>query len=1099
MNGSPFEDRQPTVNVCQVTQDIPATPDASFDECPTLRGPLAGSGSAPTSAGEQGQADPRRIGDYDVLERLGQGGMGVVYRARHRRLNRLVALKVLHRVDSVTDVQRFHREAELAARLQHPHIVGVYEVGSWSEGEEMPARPWIAFELVAGGGLDRLLRESVLAPRQAAALVETLARTLHVVHGHGIVHRDLKPANVLLSGSGVASAPRGGSTPGADATGLTPKIADFGLACLQDDHDSGLTRTGQLLGTPGYMAPEQVDGLRWAVGPATDVHALGAILYESLTGRPPFKGGSLHETLALIREQEPAGPRRLRPGIPRNIETICLKCLEKDPAHRYASASDLADDLARFRGGLPIAARPTSRLEHAGRWCRRQPLLAALLAVCVLLGMAILGGAAWTASTLALARHEQALAEAETRAAREVAAAQEYYALLHDVMQGVARREPGWAAAGLANLQRAAALPTRVIDRRALRSLAADCLSGIDVQPTSTFPLPFGSSRIAFHPVRPLLAVGQAKGWLGCSVVLLDRGSGAVVRRLALPTTACWNNGRPAQDGVTALAFSPDGRWLVAGSRSGSLHRWDLSAPGASAASWPAHTARVNGLLFAPDGAALLSASDDRSVKRWSVAGGWKQAAALAAHGRLAIGPEPGSLLVTDHDKLHLVSRASLQPLRPALPVRAGLVASPHNATGPVLLAEGTSLCLLDGASGRVTQTLRNPCQESAHDGEIDDVAVSADGQLAASLSQRTCRVRLWELAGGRQLGDLAMRGSVAQIAFSPTGRELAVLGKREVRLHDLAGNDVCRTAALHAWPVLAFTGVGKAALACIAGDRPTCSGELTLWSPENRPLWRRPLSLPITRLPVRLHADADGTWLACTEADHLALVPVDRPGEPRTAPAGEMQALAFAPDGLLWRAGELKVSGLTVPDLEPAPTWDNTFSDILSGLGTLYAVAAGRQHVLVGGRDGALRLLDPSTGRLRENWKVCSTPILSVALSPDERLALVGTWKGTVRLLRLPSGEGIDLPGHHDRVEGVAFLADGLAATGSADRSVRLWRLEGEGASEWLSLQTGRPVRMLSASPDGRQVRVLLEGERGVRLLDVPRLREHLAKLGLE
>ena len=302
-----------------------------------------------------------QIAGYECLERLGQGGMGVVYKARQISLNRLVALKVLPPAASVgaEPEARFRIEAEAAARLQHPNIVQVYEAG------ECRGVPFYAMEYVAGPTLARVLHDAPLPPRTAAEYVEQLARAVHYAHEHGVVHRDLKPANVLLD------------------LGRTPKIADFGLA-KSLYAGSELTATGQVLGTPAYMAPEQVDGAA-RVGWASDVYSLGAVLYATLTGRPPFRGPTVFATLAQISETEPVPPGRLKPGVPRDLETICLKCLQKEPDRRYATAQNLADDLRRWLKGEPPLARPTGPIERAGRWARRNRLSAALLVAVIVL------------------------------------------------------------------------------------------------------------------------------------------------------------------------------------------------------------------------------------------------------------------------------------------------------------------------------------------------------------------------------------------------------------------------------------------------------------------------------------------------------------------------------------------------------------------------------------------------------------------------------------------------------------------------------------------------------------------------------------------
>jgi tetratricopeptide (TPR) repeat protein len=335
---------------------------------------------------------PGRVAGYEILGVLGEGGMGVVYRARQFRLDRVVALKMILAPSGAVERDRFCAEAETVARLRHPNIVQVYEVG------EHDGLPFMALEYIEGGSLDRLLAGKPLPPGAAAALVETLARAIHHAHENGIVHRDLKPANVLLASparqgrENITAGADARFAPGADATGLArcqAKISDFGLAKRLDR--AGRTQPGLVVGTPEYMAPEQARGAHAEVGPAVDVYALGAILYECLTGRPPFHAATVWEVLEQVRECDPLPPRLLQPGAPRDLETIALKCLEKEPPRRYATARELADDLRRFAAHEPIQARPVGLLERAGKWTRRRPTAAALVGVCVLLAAVVAG------------------------------------------------------------------------------------------------------------------------------------------------------------------------------------------------------------------------------------------------------------------------------------------------------------------------------------------------------------------------------------------------------------------------------------------------------------------------------------------------------------------------------------------------------------------------------------------------------------------------------------------------------------------------------------------------------------------------------------
>jgi tRNA A-37 threonylcarbamoyl transferase component Bud32 len=361
--------RQPRAPA-DVVATLPPAPAAP--ETATLP-PLAAFTDAPPASLPPGSQDPANTGleaaavgsspdGYEILAELGRGGMGVVYKARQTRLRRTVALKMIlgggHA--GAADLERFRTEAEAIARLQHPHIVQIYEVG------EHDGLPYFSLEFCAGGSLEKKLAGTPLPARAVAALVEQLAHAMQAAHDKGVIHRDLKPANVLLAEDG------------------TPKITDFGLAKKLDE--AGQTQSGAIMGTPSYMAPEQAGGNSKSIGPAVDVYALGALLYELLTGQPPFKADTPMDTLLLVLEREPVPVRQLNPKATRDLETICLKCLEKEPRRRYASAGALADELRRFLDGEPIKARPPGLLQRANRWVRDHQ---ALVLAYVLAGVAV--------------------------------------------------------------------------------------------------------------------------------------------------------------------------------------------------------------------------------------------------------------------------------------------------------------------------------------------------------------------------------------------------------------------------------------------------------------------------------------------------------------------------------------------------------------------------------------------------------------------------------------------------------------------------------------------------------------------------------------
>jgi serine/threonine protein kinase/tetratricopeptide (TPR) repeat protein len=330
-----------------------------------------------------------RIPGYDIVEELGRGGMGVVYKARHKELGRYVAVKTVLAGPWASDevIHRFRAEAEAVARLQHPNIVQIYDIG------EYDCLQYLVLEYVSGGTLSAKLDGRPQPVAVAAQIVEALSRAVAYAHREGVVHRDLTPANVLLCAAPGAQAAKSDTADEHvfDPRQFTAKITDFGLA-KRLDMDAGTTRTGAVMGTPSYMSPEQASGQAQSVGPAADIYALGALLYQLLTGRPPFVGETAVATIEQVQHQDPVPPIRLQPRTPRDLDTICLKCLEKDPRKRYASANDLADDLQRFLTGVPIRARRTSAISRGIRWSKRKPATAALLAVSGLMIVVFLVG-----------------------------------------------------------------------------------------------------------------------------------------------------------------------------------------------------------------------------------------------------------------------------------------------------------------------------------------------------------------------------------------------------------------------------------------------------------------------------------------------------------------------------------------------------------------------------------------------------------------------------------------------------------------------------------------------------------------------------------
>jgi CHASE1-domain containing sensor protein len=516
-----------------------------------------------------------------VLRELGRGGMGVVYLAHDPQLNRPVALKMILAAEFAPPeaVGRFRAETAAVAGLRHPNIVQIYEVG------EHDGRPYSVLEYVAGGTLAQRLGGQRLPPREAAGLVLSLARAVQAVHRQGIIHRDLKPANVLLDGG-----------PEAPIAACTPKLTDFGLVKLLPDPAApeaaqGMTRTGDLLGTPGYMAPEQATATKEAVGPETDVYGLGAILYELLTGKPPFQGPTFLAIVFQVLQKDPVPLSRVQPGLPRDLQTICMKCLHKRRADRYPTAAALADDLQRFLNGEPIRARPAAALEVAWRWVRRHPARAAALGI-GLLALLTLGWAAVAAfynrelaAALAVAdahrrQAEAALVEAEVNRQRAEAAEFQLQAEDHaDALQAsLDHHLEGLHALG------AFYAASEVVDREEFRRFVRRTLARhADIRALQWVPVVPGGERARFEAAAQRDGVGEYRF---TEADAAGRLAPAAARAEYYPVYFV----EPAEENRTTLGFD----------HATQAERW-AALVRARDTGQPAATARVRLIATAPD------------------------------------------------------------------------------------------------------------------------------------------------------------------------------------------------------------------------------------------------------------------------------------------------------------------------------------------------------------------------------------------------------------------------------------------------------------------------------------------------------------------
>lgn len=984
---------------------------------------------------------------FEILGELGRGGMGVVYKARQLRLNRHVALKMILSGSHAGPEQllRFRAEAEALAPLQHPNIVQIYEVG------ELDGHPYFSLEYIDGGSLAQKLASTPQPPRQAAQLVETLARAMHFAHLRGIVHRDLKPANILLASGGrkppdVAETSGGLRSP---LTDVVPKITDFGLA-KNLDSDNAHTRTGAILGTPSYISPEQASG-RKEIGPATDVYALGAILYEMLTGRPPFRGESSMDTMLQVMTEEPVPPKRLQPKVPADLETICLKCLEKDPIKRYTNAEALADDLKRFLAGEPIKARPIGSVARVYKWTRRRPTLAALVFLGMAAASALFFGSLWYNAKLSAAnrlekqRSEDLIVEkgkvedqrrrAEEERQKAVIAQRREEEQRKDALD---RLEHSRRSLYAFQLMHAASL-ARIDPKQALdllqdpercpegfRDFTWFYLHSLCRRERASIPLPKGTSCFALAADSKTLATGggdetvllwdvdkrQSRplktGHAGPVVAVAFAPDGQTLATASFDKTIKLFNVETGAElgtleghtqGVRTVVFSPDGKWLASGGHDRSVLLWD-PVKRELKTTLSGHKGAVGAIAFSPDSQTLGSASADRTVRLWDVSAGKELggpleghtdsvlAVAFAATGKLlASGSADGTV------KLWIVGQKT--PTETLRGHTAAVQAVAFSPTGRHLASAGAdaTVKLWDSGTGELRTTLKG------HTQGVLALAFSKDGKTLFSVSADQT-LKLWEMHprsewAGYQL-ELGTDGTQPPVtAWSKDGDTLAVVSPRDkvVRLYDVAAEKERIFLQGYSFRIdcLALSPDGKTLA--------TASDDNTIRLFDLKSAQQRAVCTKHGDRILCLSFAADSQTLASGSSDQTVKL-WDMTGKERgTLPIkeGPIRSLAFSPDGKLLASAD----------------------------------------------DKSVKLWDPAA-KMRSPDLAATTPsVLSLAFSPDGRtLATTVRTDGNVCLWDVARRElRVTVRGHAGVIRSLAFSPDGKTlATGHADWHVMLW-----------------------------------------------------------